>query len=84
MNLSQIARYPVTIEGETALIGTASELAIALDGSISSARRPVKIYAGKQRSEFIAATKGRSNVSSHAWRCSGARLCSDEMGVLFD
>ena len=31
MNLSQIGRCPVAIEGETALIGTASELAVALD-----------------------------------------------------
>ncbi len=31
MNATQVARYPITIEGETALIGTANELALALD-----------------------------------------------------
>lgn len=31
MNISQIPRYPVTIAGETTHIGTANELAIALD-----------------------------------------------------
>jgi hypothetical protein len=31
MSLAEIARYPITIEGETIWIGTANELAIALD-----------------------------------------------------
>ena len=31
MSLAEITRYPITIEGETVWIGTANELAIALD-----------------------------------------------------
>jgi hypothetical protein len=31
MDPSRIKRYPVTIDGETASIGTANELAVALD-----------------------------------------------------
>ncbi len=31
MNFTQVARYPITINGETIFIGTANELAVALD-----------------------------------------------------
>ena len=62
MHISQIPRYPVTIDGETTHIGTASELAIALDVLNGQCDRLVLEQLRPHLAEIVGGPLGFTNV----------------------
>ena len=62
MNPSQISRYPVTIDGEPAQIGTANELAIALDVLHGREDRAVLEQLRAHLAEIVGGPVGFTNV----------------------
>lgn len=62
MSISQIPRHPVTVDGETTQIGTANELAIALDVLQGHADRTVLEQLAPHLAEILGGPAGFTNV----------------------
>ncbi|MBI5032497.1 MAG: hypothetical protein HZB51_18385 [Chloroflexi bacterium] len=62
MHISQIPRYPVTIDGETTHIGTANELAIALDVLQGQCDRAILEQLRPHLADIVGGPMGLTNV----------------------
>jgi hypothetical protein len=60
--MPRIHRYPITIEGETVMIGSASELAVALDVLQGQYDREILAQLGLHLAEIIAHASGLLNI----------------------